>query len=192
MTSFLELGTNHILGGWDHLAFLVVLLVAARGIGSIVAVVTAFTAAHSITLGLAALDVVRLPGRLVELAIALSIAYVAAENLILKRPGARLGAAFGFGLVHGLGFAGFLGDALVFEPLKIAALFGFNVGVELGQLAVVVPLALLLRVLPGDRKSEDPERAWFAPRWLRLGASSVVVLLGLGWFVERAGWVAWS
>jgi hypothetical protein len=180
-------GFLHILRGYDHLAFLCGLIFAARRLRSVVGTITAFTLAHSITLALAALGWVRAPSALVEMAIALSISYVGALNLLSKEPGARWGEAFVFGLIHGLGFAGAIGDALAYEPLKLTALFGFNLGVECGQLAVVVPVALLLHALPGSRESPSQPRAWLAPRWARLGGSAVVAALGLYWFLARTG-----
>lgn len=188
-TTYVRLGVEHILGGYDHLAFLIALIVAASGLRSLVGVVTAFTAAHSVTLALAALEVVSVPGRLVELTIAMSIAYVGVENLLFRKPGGRWLEAFGFGLVHGLGFAGFLGESLAFEPLKTTALVGFNLGVELGQVGVVIVAAAALRFLPGERSEGEQERAWLAPSWVRFGASVVVAGFGAWWFCERAGWV---
>ena len=187
--SYVKLGIEHIVTGYDHIAFLIALLVAARRLRSIVGVITAFTAAHSVTLACAALGVVDVPSRLVEMAIALSIAYVAAENLLFRKPAARWIEAFGFGLIHGLGFASAIGETLAAEPLKITALVGFNLGVECGQLGIVLALALLLRWLPGDRALDGEQRAWFAPKWLRVGASAVVTVLGLYWFAQRAGWL---
>jgi hypothetical protein len=187
LATFLREGARHILQGADHLAFLLALLLAARTLAGVAATVTAFTAAHSVTLALAALDVVRVPSRPVELAIALSIAYVALENLLAPRSSSRWVEAFAFGLVHGLGFAGFLGQALIAEPLRLAALVGFNLGVELGQLAVVVPLALALRFLPGARPGG--ETRMLAPAWARKGGSAILAALSLWWFAARAGWI---
>ncbi len=192
---FLRLGIEHILHGYDHLAFVLVLFVAVARLRGLVGVVTAFTLAHSITLAGAALDpggfLGRIPDRFVELAIALSIAYVASENLFLREPHTPWLEAFGFGLLHGLGFASFLGDALAEEPLVVTALFGFNVGVELGQLLVVTALALIFlpaRLLRRNgRATEKP--AGIVPRWLRIALSSLVLVLALYWFVERAGWI---
>lgn len=190
LAGYVRLGVEHILTGYDHIAFLLALLVASRRLRSLIGVVTAFTAAHSVTLALAALGWVRVPPGLVELAIALSIAYVAAENLLFPRPGTRWAEAFGFGLVHGLGFAGFLADSLVFEPLKATALVGFNLGVEAGQIAIVSVLALALRAMPGDRRVPGEEQpGWLAPRWARWAASGAVAVLGLFWFGRRAGWL---
>lgn len=189
LRSYVLLGFDHIRGGWDHLAFLLGLIVAARNVRSLVGVVTAFTVAHSVTLASAALGWIDAPGRLVELAIALSIAYVGAESLLFRRPGARWVEAFGFGLIHGLGFAGFVGDSLMAEPLQLTALFGFNLGVELGQVAAVLVAALVLRWLPGERRFEDDPRGWFAPRWFRTAGALTVLGAGAYWFLERAGWL---
>jgi hydrogenase/urease accessory protein HupE len=186
---YIRLGVEHILTGYDHIAFLVALIVAARRLRSIVGVVTAFTCAHSVSLACAALGVVNVPSQLVEMAIALSIAYVAAENLLFRKPAARWIEAFCFGLIHGLGFASAIGESLASEPLKITALVGFNVGVEIGQLGIVLALALLLRFTPGDRSLGEERNGWFAPRWLRRSASAVIVVLGLVWFAQRAGWI---
>ena len=193
--SYLRLGAEHLLGGWDHIAFVLALLVAARSVRGLVGTVTAFTLAHSVTLALAALEVVNVPARLVELAIAMSVAYLGAEGLLFRRPSGRAFEAFCFGLVHGLGFASFVGESLYSEPLKVTALFGFNLGVELGQLAIVLVGVAVIRLLPGDRSGpgagEDDTlpRAWLAPRWLRLLVSGAVALLGALWFAERAGWL---
>ena len=182
---FLRLGFEHILGGWDHLAFLLALLLSSRRLRSVLGWVTAFTLAHSLSLALATLGLVDVGGweRLVESAIALSIAYVAADNLL--RPDLVRGRwveAFGFGLLHGLGFAGFLAESLVLESAKTVALFAFNVGVELGQLAVVAALVAPF-LLWNRRRSEAPE--FLLPRPLRRFGSAAVVVLGLYWFLER-------
>ena len=182
---FLSIGRRHILGGWDHLAFLVALVLSARRLRSLLAVVTAFTVAHSITLGLSALNVVDCSAysRMIEAAVALSIAYVAVDNLVhpqLKR--ARWAEALGFGLIHGLAFASFLGQSLVEESAKVTPLFAFNLGVEMGQVLVAVALAILLRLVPRGDSESDP---LLAPPWLRRGGSIVVAALGLFWFFER-------
>ena len=181
---WVELGIEHILGGWDHLAFVLALIVSARGLASLLGVVTAFTLAHSITLALAALDVVSVPGRPVEIAIAASIAWVGLANLLARRPRSRWPEAFGFGLVHGLGFASFLGEALLHERHRLLPLAGFNVGVELGQLAVVTAVALPLLWL---RRRASAPGDWLAPRWVRLPVSAAVAVAGVWWVVQRAG-----
>lgn len=168
-------------------SFLAVLIVAARSLRSLAWVVTAFTASHSLTLGLAAFDLVPLEARLVELAIALSIAYVAADVLLRRSPRGLGPEAFVFGLLHGLGFAGFLRDAMASEPLVISALVGFNLGVEAGQLAVILPLGLALAFFSrrNGLADGDLERG-LAPAWLRMAACGTAVLLGLWWFIQRA------
>lgn len=183
--AFVGLGWDHILGGWDHLAFVVVLVLSARRLRSLLGVVTAFTVAHSLTLGLSALDAIDLSRHapLVEALVALSIAYVAADVLVNpNRKRARWIEAFLFGLVHGLGFAGFLAQSLVQEQAKSLALLGFNVGVELGQLVIVLVMAALLRCLP--QRAEGEER-FLAPLWLRRGAAAVVLVLSLVCFFQR-------
>jgi hypothetical protein len=152
---FLAEGVRHILEGYDHLAFVSLLLLpivlrgraplSARGAAAeIVRVVTAFTVAHSLTLALAASGYVPIPTRIVEVAIAASVLLAAVLNLVPNAP--RIGAklAFGFGLVHGFGFANALGDLTGGETALLASLAGFNAGVELGQLVVVAGLMPLL------------------------------------------------
>jgi hypothetical protein len=182
---FLRLGWEHILDGWDHLCFVFALVLCSRRLGSLLAVVTAFTLAHSVSLALSALGVVDLSAhaRFIEAAIALSIAYVAVDNLAyprLARP--RWVEAFVFGLIHGLGFAGFLAASLVREHARAMALFSFNLGVELGQVAVVLVLVAVLRLLPRNPDEEDP---FLAPLWVRRVGSVAVAGLGLFWFFQR-------
>lgn len=160
--AFLGDGFRHILGGFDHLLFLFCLVLPVRRWRAQVAIVTAFTVAHSITLGAAALGFVPTAlwfPPLVEAGIALSILWLAVENVLLapERLETRWSLAFGFGLIHGFGFAFALGDQLQFASGHlVAALASFNLGVELGQLlvlALVLPLlALLLRRVGADRE----------------------------------------
>ena len=190
--TFFELGVEHILGGYDHLLFLIALLVAVRGLRSLAWVVTAFTLAHSVTLALAALELVSLPGRFVELAIALSIVYVAAENLMKLEKRSLWLEAFFFGLLHGLGFAGFLGEALQGETELGLPLVGFNLGVEVGQLLVVVPLAFAFALVARFRRrgvDQDEEPARLVPTAAGRLTSAAIVVVGLYWFAERAGFV---
>ncbi|MCB9915799.1 MAG: HupE/UreJ family protein [Planctomycetes bacterium] len=182
---FWRLGLDHILGGWDHLAFLFALLLSSRRLRAVLGWVTAFTVAHSVTLALATLGVVDVSAwdRLVESAIALSIAYVAADTL--WRPGLARGRwveAFVFGLLHGLGFAGFLSESLVLEASKATALFAFNVGVESGQLVVV---ALLAAPFALAARRRDPRPEFLLPKPLRVGGAWLVLALGLWWFFQR-------
>jgi len=176
---YLRLGVEHILTGYDHLAFLLGLLAVCRKLTSVLAIVTAFTVAHSLTLASAALGFLALPSRVVEPLIGATIVAVAAENL--WRGGEsryRWLVAFGFGLIHGFGFAGALraiGLGTGGAPLALP-LFAFNLGVELGQAGVVIlVLPILFRL-----------RRW--PPFERYGArviSLAVGLAGLGWLVSR-------
>jgi hypothetical protein len=174
--SFIEMGAEHILSGPDHLLFLLALLAFARGVWPIVKIVTGFTIAHSITLSLAALGLVEVPSRVVEPLIAATIVWVALENLVFPN-GAhwRWLIAAVFGLVHGLGFASALTELGLPRDAMVRALIGFNVGVELGQLAfvaVVMPVVVWLA---------KPGRFAALPQAL----SVVVALAGGFWLVER-------
>ncbi len=174
------LGVEHILEGFDHLLFLAGLLLACHRARAMLAIVTAFTLAHSLTLGLAALDVVSLPATLVEPLIAASIVFVGVENLLRREPPPlRAALCFAFGLVHGFGFAGALrelGLGQAGAPIALP-LFGFNLGVEAGQLLVVgvlLPLLLLVR--------QKPQLS----RLLLPAASLAVTAAGAYWLVDRA------
>jgi hydrogenase/urease accessory protein HupE len=160
--SYLVLGVEHILGGIDHLLFVLALLLIVRGTRRIVATITAFTAAHSITLVAATLGWVNVPGPPVEALIALSIVFVASEVIHSRqgRPGLTERApwivAFSFGLLHGLGFAGALAEVGLPQAAIPVALLTFNIGVELGQLIFVAAvLGVQFLVLRGLRTSGD-------------------------------------
>lgn len=184
---FLGLGIEHILGGYDHLAFLLALVVASRALSSLLWVVSSFTLAHSLSLGCAAQGWVVPPARAVEVVIALSIVFVALRNLFEREPRRLWPEAFGFGLVHGLGFAGALAETLAAQPQKLRALFGFNLGVELGQLAVVCVAVLLLALLRRTAHAGSlPTGARLAPLRVRVATSLVVATLGSYWVVSRA------
>ena len=174
--SLLALGVEHILSGWDHLLFLLGMVLVVTKRREVLAVVTAFTVAHSLTLAACVLGFVSPSPRFVEPIIALSIAWVGFENVLKKQLSARWRVAFGFGLLHGFGFAGALGDvgASVAELPRV--LVGFNLGVELGQLAV---LALVLPLLAWARTSEV---AW---RRLSHALSVLIIVPGLVCFVLR-------
>jgi hydrogenase/urease accessory protein HupE len=177
--SFLKLGVEHILTGYDHLLFLFGLLVACRRFSTAAKIITCFTLAHSLTLALAALDVVSLPARVVEPLIAASIVFVAVENLVRKgEPGWRWALTFALGLVHGFGFAGALKQAGLGSSgaALLVPLFSFNLGVELGQAgvaAVLLPLLWKLRDLPAFE------------RYGRNVISAAIALAGAWWFVTR-------
>lgn len=175
--SFLLLGIEHILSGWDHLLFLLGLLMRGGGWLSLAKIITAFTLAHSVTLTVAALDIVTLPDRLVEAVIALSIAFVAAENLFMRPIVSRRWlVSFCFGLVHGFGFSSVLREVGLPTRGLLLALFGFNAGVEVGQ-ALVVALALPALALLRDTRWE--------PRLIR-SSSLAILMVGIVLFVERA------
>lgn len=179
VASFVRSGVGHILTGWDHLAFLAVLLVVGRRLRDVLVVATAFTIAHSLTLTLAAFDLVRVPSGPVEAAIAASIVLAAVGNVLAEAPRHRAVLAFSFGLVHGLGFSSGLAEMLEGSTLNRAgAVFGFNVGVELGQLAVLLVVTPLL--LAWRRR---------APRGYALvcvrATSVAIAALGCVWLFER-------
>jgi hydrogenase/urease accessory protein HupE len=175
---FLLWGTEHIFLGYDHIAFLIALLLVAAGWGELLKIVTSFTVAHSLTLLLSALDVVRIPSRLTEVLIAASIVYVAAENLLPRRRGQRWILTFAFGLVHGLGFATELRQRLAtLAGGVLLPVVSFNLGVELGQMAIVVALFPLLSAV---RRAGERPRVLMV-RW----GSAAILLLGLGWLIER-------
>jgi hydrogenase/urease accessory protein HupE len=174
--AMLELGLEHILTGYDHLVFLLGLVLVGGRWRSLLWVVTAFTLAHSITLGLAVLGVWAPRPSVVEPLIALSIAYVGVENFFVKDAEKRWRITFPFGLVHGFGFAGALQEVTLPKADVPAALFLFNAGVELGQVAV---LAVVLPLLAALRK-----RAWF-DRYGVKGGSALIIVAGLAWFFLR-------
>ena len=229
LSGYVALGIEHILTGWDHLAFVLALLLLAGTLREVAVLVTSFTVAHSVTLALATLGVLRPEAHAVEALIGFSIALVAAENawilagrdrwlpwlaagfvvLLAAVPGgavpglglaglslftlchfgllrrsarpARLRAAvaFAFGLVHGFGFAGVLAELELPTARLAAALFGFNLGVELGQLGVVTGAWPLFRLLE-RRAGSGPARR------LAEVASAGICGLGLYWFVMRS------
>lgn len=179
------LGVEHILLGFDHLLFVLALLILVGDFKRLLQTITAFTVAHSITLGLATLDVVRVPTALVEATIALSIVFVAAE--IVQQQRGRQGltsrapwvVAFSFGLLHGLGFASALAEIGLPQNAIALALLFFNVGVEIGQVIFIVAVLAVLRVarfLLGGRV--DPARA-------TLVAAYVIGGLSTFWVFER-------
>jgi hypothetical protein len=231
LAGYVVLGVEHILSGWDHLAFVLALLLLARRLAEVAALVTAFTIAHSVTLALAVLGVVRPDAAAVEALIGFSIALVAAENAWLlggrgrgvpaaatacllgvaalamfgigsvsaatafglalftachfgllarvARPeGLRAAVAFAFGLIHGFGFAGVLAEMQLPPERTVPALFGFNAGVELGQLAIVCLVWPALRWLA----RASPQRGYRAVAEV---GSAAILATGLHWFVQR-------
>jgi hydrogenase/urease accessory protein HupE len=178
LQKFVPSGVHHILIGPDHLLFLIGLMLLGGTIRQLLLVVTAFTIAHSITLSLAALNVVMPPAGLIEPAIALSVVYVGADNLLMQEGrDMRAWTAFAFGLIHGFGFANVLRDMDLPSRALGWSLFGFNVGVEIGQLLVVVLVATALGWIRA--------RSAVVSRRLVLVGSVVVMLAGAFWFVQR-------
>jgi len=193
LTAYVHEGVWHIWLGFDHILFLLSLLLPAvllrrggawrpaesfRGaFWDVAKIVTAFTVAHSMTLTLAALEVVSLPSRWVESAIALSVFLAAINNIFPVVSHGRWLAAFGFGLIHGFGFAGALRDLGLPTGSLALSLFGFNVGVELGQLAIVgafLPAAFWLR------------GTWTYRRVVLAGGSALIAAIAGVWLFERA------
>ena len=176
---YVRLGFVHIVPeGMDHILFVLGLFLLSARLRPLVWQVTAFTVAHAATLTLAALGAVALAPRLVEPLIALSIAYVAIENVLTDRLTRwRPAVVFGFGLLHGLGFAGVLGELGLPERERLLALVTFNAGIELGQFAVIAAAAGSF----GWFRS----RPWYRRR-LAVPASAVIGLVGVTWAIERA------
>jgi hydrogenase/urease accessory protein HupE len=173
---FVRLGIEHILTGYDHLVFLLALVVVGLGTKRTIAVASAFTLAHSLSLVISVLGLWTPPSSLVEPAIALSVAYVGLENLLARSHERRARLAFAFGLVHGFGFASALEDVHFGGSELVSALAGFNLGVELGQLLV---LALLLPLV-----SLALARPVLGRHTVRT-VSAGVIALGTLWFLER-------
>jgi hydrogenase/urease accessory protein HupE len=175
---FVPAGVHHILIGPDHILFLVGLILLGGTVRRLLLIVTAFTLAHSVTLSLAALDLVNPPSRLVEPAIALSIIYVGADNL-LGRGGrdVRAWIALAFGLVHGFGFAGVLREMGLPAAALGWSLFSFNLGVEIGQVLIVAVAATALALLRS--------RSRRAAELVAVAGSALVIVAGSFWFVER-------
>jgi hypothetical protein len=197
LEQFLDYGREgvwHIWIGFDHILFLLSLLLpsvllAAAGRGwqpatrfgeafwDVFKVATSFTVAHSITLSLAALSIIQLPSRLVESCIALSVVLAALNNILPVVHGRRWVVAFGFGLIHGFGFASVLADLGLPRDALLLALVGFNLGVETGQLAIIavfLPVAFALR------------KTAFYRRFVLVGGSAAIAAVASLWLVERA------
>jgi hypothetical protein len=172
---FLALGIHHIFVGYDHLAFLIALVLPRQRWLELVKIVTSFTVAHSVTLSLAALDIVRLPERLIEVGIAFSVAWVAMENLWLKTFQRRWVVSFLFGFLHGFGFANVLKGLDLGRSALVASLIFFNVGVEAGQIVIVSLLLPLLWLLARTRAHAGGVKL----------ASLAILGAGTFWFFDR-------
>ncbi len=180
---YLVSGAEHIFVGYDHVAFLLALLLWARGVWAVVKVVTAFTLSHTITLSLATLDLVSLPGGLVEPLIAASVVAVALENFFDRQIERRWRVAFFLGFIHGFGFAGALRDVGLPQDALLVAFAFFNVGVEIGQVAIVAIVVPLLLVI--DRLTARAPAAPARRPALVYAVSATIAGLGGYWFIER-------
>jgi hydrogenase/urease accessory protein HupE len=179
---YLGAGIEHILIGCDHIAFLIAIVLWANRLWPVVKLVTAFTVGHSITLSLAALDIIWIPSTIIEPAIAASIIYVAGENFFSHDVQKRWRDTFVFGLVHGFGFASALQEFGIPKSALIPALASFNVGVEIGQIAIVAAVIPMLRAFDRlVRGSHGGGRTPIAVYTL----STVIVVLGTYWFLDR-------
>jgi hypothetical protein len=177
--TFTVSGIHHIAIGPDHILFIIGLLLLGGSLPKLLAIVTAFTVGHSITLALATLQIVDPPARIIEPAIALSIVYVGADNLLTGTKGrdVRAWVALLFGLVHGFGFASVLRDAGLPNRALGMSLFSFNLGVEIGQAIIVVIVASALAVI-------RRRNATVARHIVTVGSVGVMIA-GAFWFVER-------
>ena len=183
MQRYLVTGTEHIFLGYDHVAFLIAIVLWARRLWPVIKIVTAFTLAHSVTLSLAALQIVAIPSSIVEPAIAASIVFVAVENFFSRDVDGRWRVTFAFGLIHGFGFASALQEFGLPANAVVPALAAFNIGVEIGQVAIVsivVPALIAVDWLTAADR-EKPVRA--APLVYTLSAA--IALLGSYWFFTR-------
>ena len=179
---YLAAGIEHIFLGYDHIAFLVAVVLWARRIWPVVKIVTSFTVAHSITLSLAALRILEIPAEIIEPAIAASIVFVALENFYSRDIDRRWRITFLFGLIHGFGFADALQEFGLPRGALVQALASFNIGVEIGQIAIVslvIPLLLqmdrLASGMAGGRRSPAVVYA----------VSALITVLGCYWFLDR-------
>jgi hydrogenase/urease accessory protein HupE len=179
VAQYLSLGFRHIVPeGLDHILFVLGIFLLTTQLKPILVQVTAFTVAHSVTLGLTMYGVVSLSPRIVEPLIALSVAYVAIENVVIGRLTLwRPFVVFGFGLLHGMGFAGALRELRLPRSEFLPALVSFNVGIELAQLAIIAAAFLAVAMWYRDKP-------WYRPRVV-LPASAAIAATGLFWTVER-------
>ncbi len=172
---FFALGVEHIWTGYDHLLFLFAVLLAGGGLWRLAAIVTSFTVAHSITLGAAATGLVHLPVAPVEAVIALSIVYVAVENILERGADRRALVTFAFGLIHGFGFASVLAETALPAGEVVVPLLAFNLGVEAGQLAVLLAVVPVLAVMQRGPRAHA----------VKVALSAVIALCGAAWAFER-------
>ncbi len=176
---FFSAGVEHIMTGYDHLCFLIAVMLWATRVWPVFKIVTAFTVSHSVTLSLAALELVNLPSNWVEIAIALSIVYVAVENFFTRKVDGRWHDTFAFGFIHGFGFASGLIELGVPQRAIVPALASFNIGVEVGQIGVV--LIVLPLLLLADKTFTHGQRSPLVV-WV---CSGIIACFGAYWFFVR-------
>jgi hypothetical protein len=176
---YLKLGYNHILPlGPDHIMFVLSLFMLSPKLKPLLWQATAFTVAHSITLGLAMYDIISPPANIVEPLIALSILYVSLENIFSPRlKASRIGIVFLFGLVHGMGFAGALGKLGLPQDAYLLSLVMFNIGVELGHLTIILSASFLLGKWFGNKS--------YYRRLIVIPVSAVIAIVSAVWTVQR-------
>ena len=184
---YVQIGVDHILpDGLDHILFVIALCLASTRLSALIWQISAFTIAHTATLGLAAAGVIAPPSSIVEPLIAATIALVAVENLAFKDINRwRPVIVFGFGLIHGLGFAGFFGELGLPADQFWSALLGFNLGVEIGQLSVVLVTALLLAVARSRLEARSAAGALQYRRFIVWPVSIAIAVTGLWWAIQR-------
>ncbi|NOU98731.1 HupE/UreJ family protein [Paenibacillus planticolens] len=173
--SFFNLGMEHILGGYDHLLFLFSLIIASQKFKQYASMITAFTIAHSITLTLTVLGIIHVPAWFVEPMIALSICFVAVDNVVRKQVNYRWVITFLFGLIHGMGFADLLVEMNLPKAQLATALISFNLGIETVQITIVGVLFPLLLLL----------HRWKFSKHAVYAGSIVAFVLGAIWLGER-------
>lgn len=183
IASYISIGFTHILPkGLDHILFILGLFLFSTRLRPLLGQVTMFTLAHTLTLGLSMAGIFSLPARIVEPLIALSIAYVGIENLLHRSlSNSRLLLVFAFGLLHGLGFAGVLADFGMPADAFLTALVSFNIGVELGQLAILLGGFMLLSYWFGHK-------VWYRS-WVVVPGSLAIAAIGLYWTIDRLEWI---
>ncbi len=174
--SFFIMGVKHILSGYDHILFLLSILMMMTTFTNALKVITSFTIAHSITIALAFFEIVSLQSGIVEPLIALSIVYTGAENIIQGDHKRRWMVAFAFGLIHGLGFVGALKEITISSNELLISLFSFNLGIEAGQILIASAMAPIIFYV--HKSSSSP----VILKW----SSACIMLAGFYWFVRRA------
>lgn len=172
---FIKLGLHHILIGLDHILFIIALVVTSQKLIDVIKIMTLFTLAHSVTLGLTALELVHIPSKIVEPLIALSVSFVAIERFLGLSDKYRFIVVFVFGLIHGIGFAGALELANPTEWSSLWPILTFNVGVELGQALIIL---LLFPILLFIRKFK-----WSSP--IHIAVNTAIFLFGITWYFQR-------